>query len=107
MASLDGAGLSSSPAVSKAASEDINIALNYGYTILRAAVARSIIAAGLHPSLSLHHQSRGDALRLADDLMEPFRPWVDYRVKEYIENHKDKNLELTPDFKAVLSSFCS
>ena len=58
----------------------IKVSLNYGYTVLRAAVARSVIAAGLHPSLSLHHQSRGDALRLADDLMEPFRPWVDHAV---------------------------
>src|SRR5690606_36027162 len=50
----------------------INAALNYGYTVLRAGVARAILAAGLHPSLSIHHESRGDALRLADDLMEPF-----------------------------------
>jgi len=58
----------------------INAHLNYGYTILRAATARAILAAGLHPSLSLHHASRGEALRLADDVMEPFRPWVDYLV---------------------------
>lgn len=57
--------------------EGINSALNYGYTVLRAGTARSILAAGLHPSLSIHHASRGDALRLADDLMEPFRPWLD------------------------------
>ncbi|MCP4184345.1 MAG: type II CRISPR-associated endonuclease Cas1 [Hyphomicrobiales bacterium] len=62
--------------------DNINGALNYGYTILRAGVARSILAAGLHPSLAIHHQSRGDALRLADDLMEPFRPWVDNIVKQ-------------------------
>src|SRR5690606_23811486 len=48
--------------------EGINSALNYGYTVLRAGTARSILAAGLHPSLSVHHASRGDALRLADDL---------------------------------------
>ncbi len=51
-----------------------NILLNYGYTVLRAATARAVCAAGLHPSLALHHRSGGDALRLADDLMEPFRP---------------------------------
>ena len=50
-----------------------NALLNYGYMVLRAATARSILAAGLHPSLSIHHQSRGTALRLADDLMEPFQ----------------------------------
>lgn len=60
--------------------EGINSLLNYGYTVLRAATARSILAAGLHPSLSLHHRSRGTALRLADDLMEPFRPYVDLTV---------------------------
>ncbi len=51
--------------------------LNYGYTVLRAATARAIVSAGLHPSLSINHQSRGEALRLADDMMEPFRPAVD------------------------------
>jgi CRISPR-associated protein Cas1 len=55
----------------------INAFLNYGYTVLRAATARSAVAAGLNPSLGLHHLSKGDALRLADDLMEPFRPAVD------------------------------
>jgi CRISPR-associated protein Cas1 len=62
-------------------SNGINIFLNYGYTILRAATARAIVAAGLHPSLSLHHRSKGDGLRLADDLMEPFRPAVDLVAK--------------------------
>ena len=57
--------------------EGVNAFLNYGYTVLRAATARSIVAAGLHPSLGLHHKSKGSALRLADDLMEPFRPAVD------------------------------
>ena len=56
---------------------DANAYLNYGYTVLRAAAARSIVGAGLHPSLGLHHKSKGEALRLADDLMEPFRPAVD------------------------------
>ncbi len=59
----------------------INSFLNYGYTVLRAAIARAIVAAGLHPSLSLHHRSKGDGLRLADDLMEPFRPTVDLVAK--------------------------
>ena len=59
-----------------------NSSLNYGYTVLRAAAARSIIGAGLHPSLSLHHKSNGDALCLADDLIEPFRPAVDLLALE-------------------------
>ena len=63
---------------------EANTFLNYGYTILRAATARSIIAAGLHPSLAVYHKSRGTALRLADDLMEPFRPYVDLVVKNLV-----------------------
>ena len=58
-----------------------NALLNYGYADLRAATARAIVAAGLHPSLSIHHRSGGDALALADDLMEPFRPTVDLIVR--------------------------
>lgn len=61
-----------------------NALLNYGYTVLRAATARAIVSAGLHPSLSLHHRSGGDALALADDLMEPFRPTVDLTVHRLI-----------------------
>lgn len=61
--------------------EDINSLLNYGYTILRAAVARGVMAAGLHPGIPLHHANQYNAMRLVDDLMEPFRPWVDDLVK--------------------------
>jgi len=56
---------------------DINALLNYGYTVLRAATSRAIVAAGLHPTIGLHHSNRGNAFALADDLMEPFRPLVD------------------------------
>jgi len=81
--------------------DGINAALNYGYTVLRSPTARSVVAAGLHPSLSINHQSRGDALRLADDLMEPFRPWVDLRVRALLE--ADADLVLTPEMKALLA----
>ena len=54
--------------------------LNYGYAILRATVARQLCAAGLHPSLGLHHHNRFNPFCLADDLMEPFRPAVDRAV---------------------------
>lgn len=57
--------------------EGINSLLNYGYAIIRAMIARGICGAGLHPSLGLFHQNQYNALCLADDLMEPFRPWVD------------------------------
>ena len=54
--------------------------LNYGYTILRATVARHLCASGLHPSIGLHHHNRFNPLCLADDLMEPFRTRVDCAV---------------------------
>jgi CRISP-associated protein Cas1 len=57
-----------------------NAMLNYGYTVLRAATARAITATGLHPSIGIHHSNRGNAFRLADDLMEPFRPLIDLAV---------------------------
>lgn len=62
-----------------------NSLLNYGYAVLRAIVARGICAVGLHPSLGLHHHNRYDAFRLADDLMEPYRPIVDQVVASYCE----------------------
>ena len=61
---------------------DLNAFLNYGYAILRAAIARALVAAGLEPRLGLHHSGRGNAFCLADDLIEPFRPLVDDRVRE-------------------------
>lgn len=63
--------------------EGVNALLNYGYTVLRACVARHLLATGLHPGLALHHSNDGNALRLADDLMEPFRPLVDAQVKQF------------------------
>mgnify|MGYP003665919103 CR=1 FL=1 len=81
--------------------DGVNAMLNYGYTVLRAAAARSILAAGLHPSLSVHHESRGDALRLADDLMEPFRPYVDLAVARRAERAET---ELNKETKAALAA---
>ena len=63
-----------------------NPLLNYGYTVLRAATARAVTAAGLHPSLGVHHHNRYDAMCLVDDLMEPFRPAIDYAVVRLIES---------------------
>ena len=67
--------------------EDQNLLLNYGYAVLRAIVARAICAAGLHPSLGIHHHHRNNAFCLADDLMEPFRPTVDRAVAQYVGSH--------------------
>ncbi|WP_298398065.1 type II CRISPR-associated endonuclease Cas1 [Sphingobium sp.] len=54
-----------------------NALLNYGYAVMRATVARAIIASGLHPTIGINHANRGNAFALADDLVEPFRPLVD------------------------------
>lgn len=83
------------------AGQGANILLNYGYTILRAAAARAIVSAGLNPSLSLHHVSSGDPLRLADDLMEPFRPAIDCVVYDLV---KSGRTELEPEEKADLAA---
>lgn len=66
-----------------------NTLLNYGYTVLRAAAARSVVAAGLHPTVALHHSNRGDEMALADDLMEPFRPLVDRAVRRLTDGGCD------------------
>src|SRR3546814_15923598 len=57
----------------------------YGYTVVRSCVARSIIGAGLHPAIGLHHHNRLNGFALADDLVEPFRPLVDSLVRRMIE----------------------
>lgn len=77
----------------------INSLLNYGYTVLRAAMARAVIAAGLHPTLGLHHSNEGNSMRLVDDLMEPFRPIVDLHIWKL---QKDEETNVTPDNKRSL-----
>ena len=81
-----------------------NALLNYGYTVLRAATARAIVSAGLHPSLSLHHRSGGDALALADDLMEPFRPTIDLAVFRLLKIGKTEVAEAREDLVCCLTS---
>lgn len=60
----------------------LNGLLNYGYAVMRAAVARAIVGAGLLPVIGLHHEHRSNAFCLADDLVEPLRPIVDARVRD-------------------------
>lgn len=79
---------------------DRNARLNYGYTVLRAAAARATCAAGLHPTLGLHHKSRVNPFALVDDLMEPFRPMVDASVRELA----DRSGELDPAEKRHLAA---
>lgn len=77
----------------------INALLNYGYTVLRACMARSMVAAGLHPSIGLHHSNDNNAMRLVDDLMEPFRPVCDLKVWQL---QRSSEPEVTPQTKRAL-----
>ena len=79
--------------------DGLNGLLNYGYTILRSATARAVVAAGLHPSVGLHHSNDANAMRLVDDLMEPFRPVVDFKVWQL---NKAGEVHVTPDTKRAL-----
>ncbi|MDE6267373.1 MAG: type II CRISPR-associated endonuclease Cas1 [Muribaculaceae bacterium] len=79
--------------------EPPNNLLNYGYAILRAATSRAIVSAGMLPSLGIHHKNKYNPFPLADDLMEPFRPWVDELV---FELWNDNQMELTVDVKQKL-----
>ncbi|MDB4585921.1 type II CRISPR-associated endonuclease Cas1 [Akkermansiaceae bacterium] len=72
-----------------------NSALNYGYAIMRALVARAIVAAGLNPALGVFHHRRNNAFCLADDIMEPLRPLVDRTVKEIIAESEFSTSGLT------------
>lgn len=62
----------------------VNALLNYGYTVLRAATARAICTAGLHPTFGIFHANQANAFALADDLMEPYRPIIDRAVKTLV-----------------------
>ncbi len=64
--------------------QDVNVHLNYGYAVLRAVVSRAVCAAGLHPSIGVHHHNRYNPFCLADDLMEPYRPIVDAVVHDTV-----------------------
>ena len=73
----------------------INSLLNYGYAIIRAMVARAIVASGLHPALGVQHHNQYNGLCLADDLMEPFRPWVDWLVYRLHQQNEIKDVNQT------------
>ena len=72
--------------------------LNYGYAILRAATARALTGSGLLPTLGIHHHNKYNAYALADDMMEPYRPFIDDEVIEYIKENPEER-ELTKEFK--------
>ena len=78
-----------------------NNLLNYGYAILRAVVARSLVGSGLIPTLGIHHHNRYNAYCLADDIMEPYRPYVDVLVDEIVDSGIDYS-RLTTEIKSKL-----
>lgn len=78
-----------------------NNLLNYGYAIVRAVIARALVASGLLPTLGIHHHNRYNAFCLADDIMEPYRPYVDEMVINIMKSDIDYG-ELTPELKKQL-----
>jgi CRISPR-associated protein Cas1 len=80
----------------------LNTFLNYGYAILRAVVARSLVGAGMIPTLGIFHRNQYNAYCLADDIMEPYRPFVD----EMVISHKifQDNIDLNTETKKILLS---
>ena len=85
--------------------EGVNALLNYGYSVVRAATARAVVASGLIPSLGVFHRNRGNPFCLADDLLEPYRPYVDWRVKGIADDHGGKPPGL--DDRAVRAALLS
>ena len=86
--------------------EPPNNLLNYGYAVLRAIVARGLVSSGLLPTLGIHHRNQYNAYCLADDIMEPYRPFVDEIVVRIVENGEDFT-ELSPSLKAQLLGIAS
>jgi len=86
-----------------------NNLLNYGYIVMRAAVARALVSAGLHPSIGIHHRSKYNAFCLADDCLEAFRGFVEAKVREIcltsgvpFDSAQGRPLELSKDIKERL-----
>lgn len=81
--------------------DTLNIFLNYGYSILRSIIARSITGTGLHPALGIWHHNQYDPMPLASDLMEPLRPFVDNMIYKYIKNKND--YKFNKEFKEYIA----
>lgn len=81
-----------------------NNLLNYGYALVRAATARGLVATGLLPTLGLFHHNRYNPYCLADDLMEPYRPLVDFHIYQILFENNFQDLELTKEIKVKLLS---
>ncbi|MFK5915728.1 MAG: type II CRISPR-associated endonuclease Cas1 [Woeseiaceae bacterium] len=79
----------------------VNSLLNYGYAVIRAMIARTIVGSGLHPSIGIFHKNQYNGLCLADDLMEPFRPWVDWLVYDFVMKNNDDLLQVSQQTKTI------
>lgn len=79
----------------------VNGLLNYGYAIMRALIARAIVGSGLHPSIGIFHQNQYNGLCLADDLMEPLRPWVDWLVFDWVNKNVGCNAQINQQTKTI------
>jgi CRISPR-associated protein Cas1 len=84
-----------------------NAHLNYGYAILRAIVARALVGSGLLPTLGIHHSNKYNAYCLADDIMEPYRPFCDLIVYQMVKNEEITNDDLSKEHKAKLLSIAT
>jgi len=78
-----------------------NNLLNFGYMVLRSMVARALVSSGLHPTIGIFHRNKYNAYCLADDIMEPYRPYVDLMVVEWIEQGGETKT-LVKEFKAYI-----
>jgi CRISPR-associated protein Cas1 len=78
-----------------------NNLLNYGYAIVRAMVARALVGSGLLPVMGIHHRNQYNAYCLADDIMEPYRPYVDLLVYQQVRTH-GRYLDMSPNMKKEL-----
>lgn len=78
-----------------------NNLLNYGYAILRAATARALVGSGLLPTIGIHHRNKYNAFCLADDIMEPYRPVIDYAVW-HLNNNRVADKDITMEEKKTL-----
>lgn len=78
-----------------------NNLLNYGYAILRATIARSLVGSGMLPAVGIHHRNKYNPFCLADDVMEPYRPYVDMFVWQMVMENEEVD-ELTPELKRQL-----
>ena len=94
------------PGLNRREENPINSRLNYGYAVLRNAIIRSLIVSGFHPSIGIHHTNRFNAFNLADDMIEPWRPFVDLLAYKTFDNNLVLNKAQKMELSAVLHNAC-